>query len=262
MSDMARLPWPESSRASGGLPASASMARMGVLPEIRVGLDGLRACGLFAGVGDAQLQAVARQMRVRRFRGGETIFHQDDPGDSLHVVVEGAVKIVLPSAEDGEPAIIATLRPGDFFGALALLDGAPRSATAVALGKTETLILRREAFLDLVEHDSALRITLLASLAGEIRSITDHVQDLHFLDLPGRLARRILRESSGLRPAADGSVRLPWPYTQSELAGMIGGSRQSVNRLLADLVNEHLIELQRDVLVIPDPAALERSIQR
>jgi CRP-like cAMP-binding protein len=235
---------------------------MSAIPESRVGLDGLRACGLFAGVDDLHLEAVARQMRARRYRAGETIFHQDDPGDSLHVVVEGAVKIVLPSAEDGEPAIIATLRPGDFFGALALLDGAPRSATAVALGKTETLILRREAFLELVEKDSSLRIALFASLAGEIRSITAHVQDLHFLDLPGRLARRILREASGLRPATDGSIRLPWPYTQSELAGMIGGSRQSVNRLLADLVDEHLIELQRDALVIPDPPALERSIQR
>lgn len=235
---------------------------MPAAPETRVGLDGLRACGLFAAVDDAHLEGVARQMRNRRYRSGETIFHQDDPGDSLHVVVEGAVKIVLPSAEEAEPAIIATLRPGDFFGALALLDGAPRSATAIALGRTETLVLRREAFIELVERDSSLRLALLSSLAGEIRSITAHVQDLHFLDLPGRLARRLLRESAGLAPAADGSVRLPWPYTQSELAGMIGGSRQSVNRLLSDLVGEGLIVLQRDALVIPDPAALERSIQR
>lgn len=235
---------------------------MAGLPETTVGIDALRACGLFAGVGEAQLEAVARQMRSRRFRDGETIFHQDDPGDALHVVVSGAVKIVLPSAEDGEPAIMATLPPGDFFGALALLDGDPRSATAVALGRTETLVLRREAFLDLVDSDRSLRIALLAALSREIRSITAHVQDLHFLDLPGRLAKRILREAADETPGPDGSVRLPWPYTQSELAGMIGGSRQSVNRLLADLVGEGLIELQRDALVIPDPAALERSIRR
>src|SRR5665811_1057489 len=150
---------------------------MGALPELRIGLDGLRACGLFVGVGDEQLGLLARQMRSRRFRSGETIFHQDDPGDSLHVVVEGAVKIVLPSAEDGEPAIMATLQVGDFFGALALLDGAPRSATAVALGRTETLVLRRETFLELIDADASLRRALLASLALEIRSITAHVQD-------------------------------------------------------------------------------------
>ncbi|HLX33655.1 MAG TPA: Crp/Fnr family transcriptional regulator [Candidatus Limnocylindrales bacterium] len=235
---------------------------MTVLPEVRVGVDALHACGLFAGVDEAELEVIAGQMRSRKFRNGETIFHQDDPGDALHVVVSGAVKIVLPSAEDGEPAIMATLQPGDFFGALALLDGDPRSATAVALGRTETLVLRREAFLELVDSDRSLRVALLASLSREIRSITAHVQDLHFLDLPGRLARRILREAGDETPQADGSILLPWPYTQSELAGMIGGSRQSVNRLLADLVDEGLIALRRDTLVIPDPAALERSIQR
>jgi CRP/FNR family cyclic AMP-dependent transcriptional regulator len=230
--------------------------------DVTPGVDGLRACGLFAGLDEVELESIARQMRSRRFRNGETIFHQDDPGDALHVVVAGAVKIVLPSAEDGEPAIMATLRPGDFFGALALLDGAPRSATAVALGKTETLVLRREAFLDLVDSDRTLRVALLSSLSHEIRSITAHVQDLHFLDLPGRLAKRILREAEGREREPDGSVQLAWPYTQSELAGMIGGSRQSVNRLLSDLVDEGLVEVRRDALVIPDPAALERSIQR
>lgn len=235
---------------------------MNALPEVNPGVDGLRACGLFAGLDDAELESIAREMRSRRFRNGETIFHQDDPGDALHIVVAGAVKIVLPSAEDGEPAIMATLRPGDFYGALALLDGAPRSAGAIALGRTEVLVLRRDAFLDLVDSDRTLRVTLLASLSREIRSITAHVQDLHFLDLPGRLAKRILREAAGRPTEPDGSVLLPWPYTQSELAGMIGGSRQSVNRLLADLVGEGLIAFGQDALVIPDPAALERSIQR
>jgi CRP-like cAMP-binding protein len=235
---------------------------MATLPELRVGIDGLRGCGLFSGLDDAQLDAVARQMRTRRYRAGETIFHQDDPGDALHIVVEGAVKIVLPSAEEGEPAIIATLNPGEFFGALALLDGAPRSATAVALGRTETLVLRRETFIELIDRDASIRHTLLASLAGEIRSITAHVQDLHFLDLPGRLARRILRESSTTAARSDGTIRVPWPYTQSELAGMIGGSRQSVNRLLAELADEGLIHIERDTLVIPDREALERSVRR
>ena len=100
----------------------------------------LRACALFAKVSDPQLEQLARVLRRRRFRRNEVIFHQGDPGDSLHVVAAGAVKIVLPSAE-GDEAIIATLRPGDFFGELALLDGAPRSATAIALEPSETLEL-------------------------------------------------------------------------------------------------------------------------
>ncbi|HEX5591551.1 MAG TPA: Crp/Fnr family transcriptional regulator [Candidatus Limnocylindrales bacterium] len=235
---------------------------MAVDPRDSVGLAALRRCRLFARLDEARLAPLAASLRVRRYRNGDTIFHQDDPGDALHVVAAGAVKIVLPSAEDEEPAIIATLRPGDFFGELALFDDAPRSATAIALGATETLVLRREAFLELVDEDRSLRRALLSSLADEIRSITAHVQDLHFLDLPGRLARRILRESESQPPGSDGSVRLPWPYTQAELAGMVGGSRQSVNRLLADLTSRGLIQLERDELVIPDRLALERSIRR
>ena len=83
---------------------------------------------------------------------------------------------------------MAILGPGEFFGELALLDGAPRSATIVAVEATETLVLHRDAFLELIDADPELRQSLLASLAAEIRRLTGHVEDLHFLDLPGRLA--------------------------------------------------------------------------
>ena len=96
-------------------------------------IEALRRCALFAKVGDEALAMCARSLRVRRFRKNETIFHQGDPGDSLFIVESGSVKIVLPSPEGEEGAIIATLSRGDFFGELALLDGAPHSATAVAL---------------------------------------------------------------------------------------------------------------------------------
>ena len=238
------------------------MLAMSGIPDKTIGFQGLRACRLFAGVEDVALAVLAQSMRSRRYRDGETIFHQDDPGDALHVVAEGAVMIVLQPAEDGEPAILATLGSGEFFGTLALLDDAPRSATAVALGKAQTLSLRRDAFLALIDEDRTLRRALLAALAREIRLITEHVHDLHFLDLPGRLVRRILREADGHPRNASGSTTVPWPYTQAELAGMIGGSRQTVNRLLSDLVSAGLIRLERDVLVIPDPLALERSIRR
>src|SRR4026208_2401195 len=147
---------------------------------------------LFAHASASTLQTVANNLRRRRFRRNEVIFHQGDPGDSLHIVAGGAVKIVLPSAE-GEEAIIATLRPGDFFGELALLDGAPRSATAVALGPGGTLELPRAAFHELLDSDPALRDALLAGLAHELRRLTSHVEELHFLDLAGRLAMRLYR---------------------------------------------------------------------
>ncbi|HET9456419.1 MAG TPA: Crp/Fnr family transcriptional regulator [Candidatus Limnocylindrales bacterium] len=224
--------------------------------------DALRACGLFSHADDATLDALAAALRTRRFRKGETVFHQDDPGDALFIVASGSVKVVLPSNEGSEPAIVAVLGPGEFFGELALLDGAPHSATIVAVEPTETFVLRREAFLDLIDTEPALRRALLASLAVEIRRLTGHVEDLHFLDLPGRLASRIVRLAADRPLEPDGAVRIPWPYTQSELAGMIGGSRQSVNRLLSDLAEEGLVRLERDVLVVADLDRLAATVER
>jgi len=223
--------------------------------------EALRACGLFGQADQAVLDAVAGALRTRRFRRGETIFHQGDPGDALFIVASGSVKVVLPSDEGAEPAIVAILGRGEFFGELALLDGAPHSATVVAVEQTETLVLHRGAFLELIDLDAGLRRALLASLATEIRRLTGHVEDLHFLDLPGRLASRILRlaMSAGART---GEARIGWPYTQSELAGMIGGSRQSVNRLLADLTEQGLVRLERDHLVVPDLDRLAETIER
>ncbi|HSG87036.1 MAG TPA: Crp/Fnr family transcriptional regulator [Candidatus Limnocylindrales bacterium] len=225
-------------------------------------IEALRRCALFAGADDATLRTCASHLRTRRFRRGETIFHQGDPGDSLFIIEGGSVKIVLPSPEGAEPAIIATLGRGDFFGELSLLDGAYRSATAVAIEPTETLVLRREPFGQLVDGNPAFRAALLSGLAAELRRLTGHVEELHFLDLPGRLARRLVRMAREQDPAATGEIAVPWPFTQSELAAMIGGTRQTVNRLLADLVAQDLIRFEPDQLVVLDPERLARTAER
>lgn len=225
-------------------------------------IEALRRSALFARADDDTLSSCAAQLRVRRFRRGETIFHQGDPGDSLFIIEEGAVKIVLPSPEGEEAAIIATLGRGDFFGELALLDDLYRSATAVAVEATQALVLRREQFDRLVDTDQALRRALLAGLAGELRRLTGHVEELHFLDLPGRLASRLVRMAEEYAPGEKGEVVLPWPYTQSELAAMIGGTRQTVNRLLADLHEQGLVLSEKDRLVIPSVERLERAAER
>jgi CRP-like cAMP-binding protein len=220
----------------------------------------LRSSLLFERAEDAALVDVARHLRRRRFRRGEVIFHQGDPGDALHLVGSGAVKIVLPS-EHGDEAIIATLRPGDFFGELALLDGAPRSATAVALEASETWTLSRDPFHELLDRDPRLRDSLLAGLARELRRLTGQVEELHFLDLAGRLAMRLARLAREADAGAN-EVRLDWPYTQSDLAAMIGGTRQSVNKLLSGLVERGLVVIERDTLTITDVDALVREADR
>jgi CRP-like cAMP-binding protein len=230
--------------------------------ETRFATAALRRCALFAKFEEGALDACARNLRIRRYRRGETIFHQDDPGDSLFIIETGLVKIVLPSPEGEEGAIIATLGRGDFFGELALLDGAPRSATAVALEPTQALVLGRSTFERLVETEPGLRQALFAGLVAELRRLTGHVQELHFLDLPGRLASRLVRLAREAQPGAHGEVQLAWPYTQSDLASMIGGTRQTVNRLLSDLVARDLVRLEKEILVIPDVDRLERAAER
>jgi CRP/FNR family transcriptional regulator, cyclic AMP receptor protein len=231
------------------------------MPGEDFAVESLRRCALFAHVEPEALSAVAAFMSARRFRRNEVIFHQGDPGSALHIVAGGAVKIVLPSPE-GEEAIIATLRRGDFFGELALLDGAPHSATAIALEPSETLVLPRPIFQRLLEEDSGLRTALLTGLTAELRRLTGHVEELHFLDLSGRLAMQLVRLARAEDPSSETDVRLDWPYTQSDLASMIGGTRQTVNRLLSGLVADGLLRIERDTLIITDLDALARRAER
>jgi CRP-like cAMP-binding protein len=112
-----------------------------------------------------------------------------------------------------------------------------------------------------MDRDPSLRDSLLAGLARELRRITGHVEEMHFLDLAGRLASHLARLAREADPDSD-EVRLDWPYTQSDLASMIGGTRQSVNKLLADLVERGLVILEKDTLIIPDVEALELEAER
>ena len=231
------------------------------MSDDRFAIDSLRSCPLFTSCDATVLHEVAVRLRRRRFRRNEVIFHQGDAGDSLHIIASGSVKIVLPSAE-GDEAIIATLRQPDFFGELALLDGQPRSATATAVEPTETLALSRSVFFELLNAHAELRDALLSALVAELRRLTGHVEELHFLDLAGRLARRLVELSAQTAPSASGEVTLDWPYTQSDLAAMIGGTRQSVNKLLGGLIGDGLVRIERETLVVTDPTRLARRADR
>jgi CRP/FNR family cyclic AMP-dependent transcriptional regulator len=230
--------------------------------ETRSVVDALAAVPLFASLDASGLDSLARAVRSRHFRRGEVIFHLGDPGDALFVVSRGAVKITLPS-QAGDEAIIATLQPGDFFGELALLDGAARSATATALEPTETFVLGRDRFRELIATEPAIRDALLAALARELRRLTVHVEELHFLDIAGRLAARLaaLATERG-EPATDGTIRLDAPLTQTDLASMVGCTRQSVNKLLGVFVRDGLVALDGDAIIVVDLERLVAAARR
>ena len=196
-------------------------------------------------------------MTRRRYRRNEVIFHEGDPGDSLHVLVEGRVKITRMSAE-GNEAIVVVLAPGDTFGELVLLDGAVRSATATAIEPTETVTMTRADFAALVEGSSAFRWHVLGGIAHRIRRLTDQLAEAHFLDLAGRLALQLTRLAEEQAPGQVVDVPLRTSLTQSDLAAMVGGTRQRVNQILGDFDDEGLIRNEGGRLVVCDVERLQR----
>ena len=225
-------------------------------------IEALERVQLFAGLDRGTLERLATGLRTRRFRRNEVLFHQGDPGDSLFIVTAGAVKIVLPS-EEGDEAILATVRPGAFFGELALLDGAPRSATAVAMEPTETLMLPRDRFRQLIDTEPATR-DAPAGGPGRGAPAPDRSRrgaPLPGYDRPDGGAAAAPRPGAGAA-AADGTIRLDGSYTQGDLASMIGATRQSVNKLLGQFVDDGLIRVDPDAIVIVDLPGLERTARR
>jgi CRP/FNR family cyclic AMP-dependent transcriptional regulator len=222
----------------------------------------LQCMPLFRDLAPEDLAALATTVRTQHYRRGDIIFRQGDPGDGLYVVLSGRVRI-WTTGDGGGEAILATLRPNEFFGALALLDGAPRSASATAVEATETLTVPRERFRQLIDVDPAIRDHVIVQLTNEIRRLTTHVEELHFLDIAGRLAARLVRlaEEQGA-PASGEEITLDGPITQGELAAMVGSTRQSVNKLLGWLVDDGLVRLDRDAIVILDLPGLRRAARR
>ena len=213
---------------------------------------------LFHDMDPDELTRLAMTMARRRFRRNEVIFHEGDPGDSLHVVVEGRIKITRESA-DGAEAIVVILTPGESFGELVMLDGAPRSATATAMEPTETMTMSRSTFVELVEGGSPFRARLLAGIAQRIRRLTDQLAEVHFLDLAGRLALQLTLLAEASSPGATSDIELATSLTQSDLAAMVGGTRQRVNQIIGDFTDEGLLDHRGGRIVVRD---LERLRER
>ncbi len=208
---------------------------------------------LFACLSADDRQILAQRMRSRRFARDEVIFHRDDPASHLYVIVAGTVKIALPD-ENGREVVLAMERGGDEFGQLALFDDSPRSATVTALTETECLLLARNDFMEALDRNHDAMRKMLGLLAQIIRRSSGRVEDLVFLDLPGRVAKCLLdlAEAGG-----KGEVEL----TQEDLAAFVGATRVSVNRVLADLEKRGAISIGRRHIKVKDPALLQSDVR-
>lgn len=214
---------------------------------------------LFAGLAEADLAELSAGLRARRYRRGETIFLCGAPGESLCVVESGLVRLGLTSA-DGREMVLALMGPGDFFGELALLDGRPRSADAVAAEETRLLLLSRERFLRVLEARPRVAIELLQVLSERIRRDTQLLQDAVFLDVPARLAAVLLRLAGAADRSPDAATSLPVRLSQAALASMVGTSRESVNRWLGAFEQQGLIRRASRQIVLLRPDDLRERI--
>jgi CRP-like cAMP-binding protein len=214
----------------------------------------IRDVPLLARLAQQDLRALASRGRMRRYRTGAVLFREGDPGDALHIVVEGAVRVSVLSAA-GSEATVAVLGPGEFVGDLALLDGRPRSASAIMLQPTTTLAVTREDFRRWLRERPRAALALLEALSLRIRRTDEQFADLAFLDAPHRLAKRLIALAagqSGSRVAPGARLRV----TQAELASMLGVSRESVNKHLNELARKKLVALGRGSVTLLDPDAL------
>jgi CRP-like cAMP-binding protein len=200
------------------------------------------------------LRAAMSEVRLRR---GEVLFREGQPGDRVYVIADGKIKLGHTS-QDGRETLIAVLGPGEMLGELALFDPGPRAATATAIAPTRLLELRHDDLTGILDGRPQLSSQLLQSLARRLRRTNAALADLVFSDVPGRVAKALLDLAKRFGEPVDEGVRLVHDLTQEELAQLVGASRETVNKALAEFANRGWIRLEGRAVVILDEARLVR----
>ncbi len=218
----------------------------------------LRGAPLLRDVGPAAIQELAHEGVVRGYRRGTYFFHQHDQPENVYFVWKGRVEISSTSAT-GHRQLHTTLTPPEFFGEFGVLGDMPRTATAIALEDSTVLVIPGESFVRfIIDHQQAGR-AMLRALARQIAAAEVLVEDLLFLDLKGRLAKRLLGlVTPSLEEIPPDGARLPSDVTHADLAALVGGSRENVTRILSDFQRRGLVERDGRRYVLTDVARLRR----
>jgi len=208
---------------------------------------------LFDLLPDDERRALLMVAHRRRFHRRDTLFHEGDPGDSLHVVVSGLVAIRVTTPR-GDVVTLTVHGRGETFGELAAIhEGGIRSASAVAVSDVETLTISRDPLDELRERRPRVDRFIIDLLAAQLRRVNDHLLEALYVPADKRILRRLLV----LRDVCGGDDRVALPFTQEDLASMAGTTRPTVNRVLTRLRHDGLVELGRGRITIVDRDALE-----
>ena len=217
----------------------------------------MRRAPLLAALDDEDAEALLSQMTPHRMERGDILFREGDRGDSLYVIADGKVKLGRTST-DGRENLVAILGPGEMFGELSLFDPGPRTMTATAVAETTVLGFGNDALTRVLTGRPEVPKALLAALAKRLRRTNEHLADLVFTDVPGRVAKALLDLSDRFGRSVDGGVLVSHDLTREELAQLVGASRETVNKALADFATRGWIKLEARAVVLIDLDRLRR----
>lgn len=218
----------------------------------------LRRSFIFRDLEESLLGRLGRLSQTHRLPKGTLLFQQGEEGDALYGVAEGMIRIWV-SGDGGKELTLQLLEAGDVFGEIALLDGLPRSASAEALEDTLLVVVRREAFLPLLDAESGLARHVIELICERLRDSTNRASEFAFLGLSVRLARKLLQLAVAHgHDEPGGAIRIALKLSQSELAQMLGVTREAVNKQLKSWIQDDLVTHEHGQIMIRDRKRLAR----
>jgi len=211
----------------------------------------LAECSLFRGLTPEERSGLVARAHLRKLDSGETIFLMDSPGDAMMAILEGHVRISVPSPE-GKEIVLAILHPGEVFGEIALLDGKGRTADARAMSRCTIAVLDRRDVLSFFERQPNAWPKLVEVLCDRLRRTDQHLAEMALLEIPLRLAKTLLR----LLAEEVGRERIA--LSQRELGNIVGASRESVNKCLNEWQRRGIVTIEDNFITIANRKVLEQ----
>ncbi|HHT40774.1 MAG TPA: Crp/Fnr family transcriptional regulator [Actinomyces sp.] len=212
---------------------------------------------LFEGLDEEQQRSLRAKMGQTTLRRGEILFEEGEQGNRLYIITEGKVKLGHTSL-DGRENLLAVLGPGEIIGELTLFDPGPRSTTATAVSPVTLLHLDHSDLSVILDTNPTMGKHMLRALARRLRRTNESLADLVFSDVPGRVAKALLDLADRFGTPTEEGVHVPHDLTQEELAQLVGASRETVNKSLADFVSRGWIQLEGRAVTLLDLDRLAR----
>jgi CRP-like cAMP-binding protein len=221
------------------------------VPLVPIDQEVIRKAPLFTALDDVAAASLLANMVSVKISKGSILFAEGDEGDQLYVIAEGKLKLGTSSG-DGRENLLSILGPGEMFGELSLFDPGPRTSTATAVTDAKLLSLGQEKLLPWLAENPKVSLQLLARLAQRLRRTNEAVGDLVFSDVPGRVAKALIDLGERFGKKTDEGLFVHHDLTQEELAQLVGASRETVNKALADFAGRNWLKLDGRAVLITD----------